>query len=659
MDSKTSVEVTYILWKLPCNQELSGESPPPDRPMRRFSDPPRRLQFGVFEADLRLGELTKAGKRVRLQEQPFRVLALLLEHPGELVTRADIHNTLWPQTIVDFDHGLNKAVSKIRDALGDSSENPRFIETIPGRGYRFLADVTAVGEPSGGDPVADDVKLAGGAPAARPSQRSAWAWTSLALLVIAAAAAAWFRLSPATKVHSLVVLPFQNLSNDTSQEFFADGMTDELITDLGQVSALRVISRTSAMSYKSTRKPLAAIARELNVEAVVEGSVLRVGDSVRITAQLIRVPADEHIWAHSYEGDIRETLALQRDVAGAIVQQIGTTLTQPELRALESSRPVVPEAYEAYLKGRYFWNKRTRDGLNKSIEQFDRAIEMDPSYAPAWSGLADAYALSGDWEYGILSPQDAAAKSHAAAVKAVSLDNNLAQAHTSLALSLDLYGWEWDAAQKEYQRALQLNPGYATAHQWYAWHLLVTGHTPDGLQELRTAYSQDPLSMIISADLADALCIAHRLDESVRQGQRTLEFDPNFALGHYQLGQAYEQKKLHSEAITEFAKAIAIGGHSDAFDANLAFALAASGRAQEANTILADMLARNEQNPSAQSNIALIYVGLGNRDQALAWLDKAYESRFNPSILLRPAFDSLRPDARFQDLRRRIGLPSQ
>jgi len=638
-----------------------------------------RVRFGVFEADLRLGQLTKSGKRVRLQEQPFRVLALLLERPGELVTRAELHSKLWPQTIVDFDHGVNKAVSKIRDALGDSAENPRYVETIPGRGYRFLADVSPVEAPA---PASGAPASASGAPApptaaptpdtpansipplaAAPSpqvrpRRVWWVTAGLALLLVVAIAIILTQSASPPRLHSLVVLPFQNLSNDASQEFFADGMTDELITHLGQISALRVISRTSAMSYKATPKSLTDIARELNVEAVVEGSVLRAGDRVRITAQLIRVPADEHIWAHSYEGDIRDTLSLQRDVASAIVQQIGTTLTQPEMRALSSSRPVVPEAYEAYLKGRYFWNKRTRDGLNKSIEQFDYAIEMDPTYSPAYSGLADAYALSGDWEYGILSPQDASAKSQAAASKAVSLDDSSAQAHTSLALSLDLYGWDWDAAEKEYERALQLNPGYATAHQWYAWHLLVTGRTNEGLVELRTAYSLDPLSLIISADLADALCIAHRLDESVKQSQRTLEFDPNFALGHYQLGQAYEQQAQHERAIAEFEKAIASGGHADSFDANLAYSLAVSGHEQEANTILANMLARNEHNPAAQSNIALIYVGLGDPDQALAWLGKAYESRFNPSILLRPTFDSLRSDARFQALRRRMGLPA-
>jgi TolB-like protein/DNA-binding winged helix-turn-helix (wHTH) protein len=290
--------------------------------MQSFSGPPAQLRFGVFEADLRLGELTRSGKRVRLQEQPFRVLVMLLERPGELVTRTELHNQLWPQTIVDFDHGLNKAVSKIRDALGDSPDSPRFIETIPGRGYRFLADVTPVGAPPPPVPVpavpAASVAVppsapmasappAGSSPSATPSRGSRrWIWSGVALALVVAIAVVSRRSHFPSTPHSLVVLPFQNLSNDASQEFFADGMTDELITHLGQVSALRVISRTSAMSYKATTKSLADISHELSVEAVVEGSVLRVGDRVRITAQLIRVPEDEHIWAHSYEGEIRD-----------------------------------------------------------------------------------------------------------------------------------------------------------------------------------------------------------------------------------------------------------------------------------------------------------------------------------------------------------------
>jgi tetratricopeptide (TPR) repeat protein len=410
------------------------------------------------------------------------------------------------------------------------------------------------------------------------------------------------------------------------------------------------------MTYKNARKPLADIARELNVEAVVEGSVLRSGERVRITAQLIQAPADKHIWAKSYEGDIRDTLSLQGRVAHDIAEQIQATLNREEQATFEKSGPVNPEAYEAYLKGRYFWNKRTRDSLKKAIEYFSEAIETDPTYAEAYSGLADAYALSGDWEYGVLRPRDAFPLARAAATEALALDKSLGEAHTSLAFALDLYGWEWEAADKEYQLAIKLKPSYATAHHWYAWHLMVTGRTSEGILELRKAESLDPLSLIISADLADALCIAHRYDESVQQSKKTLELDPNFAVGHYELGQALEQKDMHAEAIAEFQKAIELSGHSGAIDSNLAYSYAVSGRRDEALRIVSDL--ETQQNASADANIALIYVGLGDQDQAMIWLNKAYEARFNPSILLRPAFDSLRSNARFVDFRRRIGLPN-
>jgi TolB-like protein/DNA-binding winged helix-turn-helix (wHTH) protein/Flp pilus assembly protein TadD len=642
-------------------------SPGKSRPaMQQTSAPSTRLRFGVFEADMRVGELTRRGKRITLQDQPFQVLAMLLAKPGQLVTREELRSKLWPQTIVDFDHGVNKAISKIRDALGDSADSPRFVETIAGRGYRFLADVSVI--PDGPEPPQQPSDVAPvPVPLAAPTlvqympRRAAW---SLGLLLVVAAAAgiAWFihsRQTLSPTLSSLAVLPFQNLSNDASQEYFADGMTDELITHLGQISALRVISRTSAMSYKGAHKALAEIARELNVSAVVEGSVLRVGDQVRITAQLIRVPADEHIWAHRYEGNIRDTLSLQSDVAQDIVQHIGATLTRQEQKALVASKPVNPQAYEAYLKGRYFWNQRTTDGLKKSIELFSHSVEWDPEYAQAYSGLADAYALSGDWEYGVLSPAEAFEKSRAAATKALALDDSLAQAHTSLAFAYDLYGWDWNAAEREYRRAIQLNPGYATAHEWYAWHLLVTGRNREGLFELRMAESLDPLSLIISADLADALCIAHRYDESVKQSTKTLEMDPRFALGHYQLGQAYVQKHLYTEAIAEFNEAIELAGHNAAFDSNLAYAFAATGRSNEAQSIANSMQARNDQNPSAPANLALIYVGLGQPDVAMSWLNKAFAARFNPSILIRPTFDPLRSDARFQELRQRIGLPKE
>ena len=633
----------------------------------RANEQDKRLRFGVFEADIRCGELAKRGRRVRLQEQPFQLLAMLLERPGELLTREELSSKLWPNTIVDFDHGLNKAVAKIREALGDSAENPRFIETVARRGYRFLADVTVTGH---GQPQivaqvsspGSGTSLPGLAEAGTSPRRPTRAWRllglGLGLLLVAVLSWSLYPRSPsAPAIRSLAVLPLENLSGDPSQDYFAQGMTDELITRLAQISALRVISRTSVMAYRGVRKSLPEIARELNVEAVVAGSVLLSGERVRITAQLVQVPTDAPMWAQSYEEDLQDTLALQGKVARDIAEQIRVALNVQERSALEKSKAVNPEAYEAYLKGRYFWNKRTGDGLTRAIEYFNQAIEKEPIYAEAYSGLADSYALLGDWEYGVLSPQDAFLKARAAATKALALDESLADAHTSLAFALDLYGWDWEAAETEYKRAIKLNPGYATAHHWYAWHLMVMGRNSEGISELRKAQSLDPLSLIISADLADALCIAHLYDEAVQQGRKTLEMEPNFAVAHYELGQAFEQKHMHDEAIAEFQRAIALSGHSGAFDSNLAYVYAVSGRKDEAIKIVKDLEARHDQNPVADANVALIYVGLGDHEQAMIWLNNAYEARFNPSVLLRPAFDTLRSDARFQDLLRRIGLP--
>ena len=629
--------------------------------------PFRRFRFGVFEADLRTGELTKLGKRVRLQEQPFQLLAILLERPGELVIREEICERLWPKTIVDFDHGLNKSISKVREALGDSAENPRFIETVASRGYRFLADVANV---HSGLPASDAGDLASPLAVPRPSDVGmsstrrprvfGWGLFGVGVTLALAVSLSWIFYSwkyPSYKIRSLAVLPLENLSSDASQDYFVDGMTDELTTRLGQISTIRVISRTSAMAYGSVRKPLAEIARELNVDAVVEGSVLRSGERVRIDAQLIEASADKQIWSKSYEGELRDTLAVQSRVARDIAERIRATLSRQEKAALEKSRAVNPEAYEAYLKGRYFWNKRTGAGLSTAIQYFNHAIEVDPTYPEAYSGLADSYALSGDWEYGVLPPQDAFRKAKAAATKALALDDSLAEAHTSLAFALDLYGWDWGTAEKEYQLAIKLNPGYATAHLWYAWHLILMGENSEGLLELRSAENLDPLSLIISADMADALCIAHSFDEAVQQSEKTLQMDPNFAIGHYELGQVLGQKHMYNEAIAEFQRAIEISGHSSAFDSNLAYVYAVSGRKDEAIKIVEDLEAKRDQNPSAEANIALIYVGLGDMDQALVWLNKGYEARFNPSILLRPAFDPLRSNDQFKDLLHRVGLP--
>jgi tetratricopeptide (TPR) repeat protein len=363
------------------------------------------------------------------------------------------------------------------------------------------------------------------------------------------------------------------------------------------------------------------------------------------------------LWAQSYEGDVRDSLALQSKVAQAVAGQIAATLSVEEQLALGNSKAVNPQAYEAYLKGRYYWNKRTADGLTKAIAYFRQAIAADPTDAKAYSGLADSYALAGDWEYGLLPPQEAFSESKSAATKALALDGNLSEAHTSLAFALDLYGWDWDAAEKEFKRAIELNPSYATAHQWYAWHLLERGHNDEGLFELRRAEKLDPLSLIISVDIADALCIALLYDESIQQSNKALEMDPGFSHAHFELGQALVQKGRHEEAIAEFQKAIELSGHLAVFDSNLAYVYAVSGRQKVAREIARDLEARHDQNPAADANIALIYVGLGDHDAAMSWLNKAYDARFNPSILLRPAFDGIRADSRFKELRRRVGLP--
>jgi TolB-like protein/DNA-binding winged helix-turn-helix (wHTH) protein/Tfp pilus assembly protein PilF len=632
------------------------------------------LRFGVFELDLRAGELRKHGLRVRLQEQPFRVLAILLEHSGEVVTREELQKQLWPaDTFVDFDHGLNKAINKIRDALGDSAESPRFVETVARRGYRFLAEVKDAGTAPARGPAeiesqphiaadASDRPDLPGEPSSLDRLLPAFAWkiSLLALLLLSAALAIWKLHSwnrPSPAIRSLAVLPFESLSSDASQDYFADGMTDELISDLGQISALRVISRTSVMSYKHARKPLPEIARELNVDAVVEGTVLRSGDQVRITAQLIEASADKHLWSQSYEGELRDTLALQNKVATAIADQIRINLSPREQAALRAVKIVSPEAYESYLKGRYFWNKRTADGLKVALAYFNQAIDEDPKYAQAYSGLADTYGLLGDWQYAAMTAKEALPKAKSAAIKALELDPVLGEAHNSLAFCLDGYDWDWEAADKEFRRAIELNPGYANAHHWYAWHLSLKGRYDEAIAEMRRAESLDPLSLIINADLAEILLLAHFYDESIQQSRKTIEMDPNFALAHHQLGQAYLQKQMYDAAIAELQKAVQLSGGSPTSTASLARAFVLSGKRSEAVTLLSELKKRSSPGYSYASEIAVIYAALGDKDQAMIWLEKGYEERFNPGVLLRPGLDPLRSDPRFQDLVRRIGVP--
>jgi serine/threonine-protein kinase len=464
---------------------------------------------------------------------------------------------------------------------------------------------------------------------------------------------------PLPRIESLAVLPLENLSHDPEQEYFADGMTEALIAELGQIASLRVISRTSVMRFKGARPQggLQEIARQLDVDAVIEGSVLRAGDRVRITAQLIGVVPERHLWARNYERDLRDVLALQAEVAQAIASEIKIKLTPQEQARLARARPVSPEAHEAYLKGRYYWNLRTEQGLKKSLDYFQQAIEKDPGYALAYVGLADSYDVLTTW--GLMAPREAYPRVKAAALKALGMDENLAEAHASLGDAREEYDWDWVGAEKEYNRAIELNPGYARAHQGYAEHLSEMGRHNEAIAEIKRAQELDPLSLIINAIVGDIFFHARRYDEAIAQCQRTLELNAGFHPAHLYLGWAYEQKKLYDEAISEYRKAIALEPGSPTVATDLAGGYAAAGRRTEALKIISNLQELSKQRYVPSYGIAQVYTALGDFGQAFAWLEKAYEEHPYELLYLKvdPRNDPLRSDPRFQDLLRRMNFP--
>jgi len=485
-----------------------------------------------------------------------------------------------------------------------------------------------------------------------------------AVLIVAALALAprvggWNRiLRRPSEIDSLAVLPLQNLSRDPDQEYFADGMTDELITDLAKAGALRVISRTSIMHYKGLRKPLAEIARELNVAAVVEGTVQRVGERVRITAQLIQVKPEKHLWAETYERDLRDVLLLQESVAHDISIQIRIKLTPQEQAGLLKARPIDPEAHEAYLKGMYFWNKRTAPSLEKSIGYFNQALLKDPKYALAYVGLADAYNSMGS--YGHIAPSEAFPKSHAAALKALALDDTLAEAHASIGYYKKMYEWDEPGADREFRRAIQLSPGYAFAHVWRGEALAILRRYTEALAELDRACALDPTSLLISDQRGFVLYMARRYDDAIEQIRKTIALEPRFAHAHCWLGKAYLQKGRLPEGLAELQEAAALpGGDTQLFAPWVGYAYALAGKRAEAYKVVETTKARDADEPYLALGIAVIYSGLRQKDQALAWLEKACQERdpMFPVIIEEPAFDFLRSDAHFRDLVRRSALP--
>ena len=621
---------------------------------------PRSICFGPFELDVVAGEVRKAGILIKLQPQPFRLLLLLAERAGTLVNREEIRQCLWSEsTFVDFEHGINFSINQIRGALADDAEKPRYIETLPRRGYRFLASVSGI---------EGDTRGYRNGEVGSGMRRSRW---TVALVSFAVIAAALFvlnvfrvrdRILGSTRIppiQSLAVLPLTNLSGDPDQEYFSDGLTDTLITDLAQMGSVKVISRTSIMRYKKTDKSLPEIARELNVGGIIEGTVQRSGDRVRITAQLIEGATDKHLWAKSYERAVKDVLALQDEVARDVANEIKVKLTPQEQARLTRARPVNPEAHELYLRGRFHWNKRSPEGVRKSIEYFEQAIEKDPDNALAYSALADSYNVISS--YNLLAPNEAFPKAKEAATKAVQLDDSLAEAHTSLAVVKAAYEWEWSGAEREYKRAIELNPGYATAHYWYAFSVLTRlGRFEEAIAEMNRALEFDPFSLIINTNLGWIFYYAHRYDDALEQCRKVLDLDSNFASAHLRMVQAYEQKGMFDDAIAETEKLIPLRREDQPEDIRaLRKAYRTSGAKGYWRQRLGSVQQQMKHHYVSPAFVASIYASLGEKDEAFLWLEHAYAERDNWLSFLKvdPRFDTLRSDPRFQDLQRRIGLP--
>jgi len=632
------------------------------------------IRFGVFDVDLHTGQLHKAGVRVKLQEQPFQILAALLEHPGAVVTRAELRQRLWPaDTFVDFDLSLNGALKKLRFALGDDATNPLFIETIPRRGYRFIASVTSVprdfvkkSEPV---PVILAVKAAGdrnifALPKQLLDSRTAkiCAVALAVSLFVFASTQVWRFHSPSkiadrVKVRSLAVLPLENLSADPLQDYFADGMTDELITRLGQISSLRVISRTSVMQYKGSRKPLPQIARELNVDAVIEGTVVRSSGQVRIAAQLIQASTDKHLWSQSYQRDLKDVLGLQHEIASAIAKQIRMTLTPGEQIRAGIKQPVNFEVYESYWRGEYFLNRATPDSLHKAADYFRQAIEKDPSYPPAYIELAAVYQILG--EMGAIPPKVAFPKAKLLIAKALELDPQFASAHAALGWNLLDYDYDFAGAGAELQRAVELNPNGADGHLGLGVYYTAMGRLQESVQEVQRARELSPLDWIINTGLCDALYAARRYEEALAQCKANLDLDPSSPIPHRQLGAIYVAKGMNSEAASEFLRADELGGASPAMIAALKAGARDSGLPGFWTAWLQFKRVRIAAGKEEPMGLASVYCFVGDTDKALIWLEKAFKARRSAIVFLGvlPAFDSLRSDPRFVSLLRRIGLP--
>ncbi len=625
----------------------------------------RLLSFDVFELDIRTSELRKRGVKLRLQGQPLQVLAILLQRAGDVVTREELRAQIWTaDTFVDFDHSLHNAIARIREVLGDSSETPRYIETLPRRGYRFIAQVEEAGSQAPGPSAPSTPADEAPARVRRTKSRLVVSLTVLTPLITGLAIwlvlTVWRWPSATPPLRSIAVLPLDNLSGDPSQDYFVDGMTDELTTDLAKVGSLRVTSRTSVMRYKGTKKGLPEIARELNVEGIVEGSVMRSGNRVRITAQLIHAPTDRHLWAETYERDLGDGLRLQSEVAQAIAQQVRAQLTPQQQAQLRSAPAVNPEAYEAYLRGRYYLSNHftMAQPLNLAKSYFEESVRKDPGFALAYSGLADSYVYLAFFRQGQLSPDRAYRSAKEALGKALELDDSIGEAHDTLGLLSWRFEWDWAAAEREFNRAIALAPSYSCAHEDRSIFLSFTGRRAEALAEVAKSNELDPGPSSAMAE-SGAYYQLRDYKSLVEASRRAVVSNPNEWVEHNNLGVGYEGTGKLLEAISEYQKAIEMSNGDQDATASLAHAYAAIGRRAEAEKILRDLKQKSKSVYVSPYVIATIYAGLGDNDRAFEFLEKAYQERsleISWHIKADLRIDNLRSDPRFQNLLRRVGL---
>jgi len=615
-------------------------------------------RFDRYEVDAVRGELRKSGIRIRLERKPWLLLLALLDRPGDLVTRAELQKALWPDgTFVDFEHGLNVAVKKLRAALCDSSENPRYIETVAGEGYRFVAAVEHV--PAAGplpDQTAESVLPQPAAELVAPVPAEAavwlpagWRWAGVAVAVLVVLLSVVLLKNSAVRRHNpphsgkvmLVVLPFQNLSGDAAQEHLSDGMTEELSAQLGKLEPdrLGVIGRTSAMTYKNSHVTISEIGKQLGVDYVLEGSVRRDGNRLRVTAQLIDTSNQAHVWSESYDQDMRDLLQLEADIAGNIAREVGVSIALAR-STTPTARIPNQQAHEAYLLGRYYWNRRAAGDWKAAEEHFRRAIELDPNYALAHAGLAECR----------IRKEEA----NAAALRAVELDPSSAEARIALGW-VELYrNLDLNPGGRAFLAAVQLDPNYASAHHSYGEYLTMVGRFEEAIAEKRQAVMLDPLSGRSRGSLAVLLSLAGQDDAALQEIKKVLELRPDFPMAHANLGEIHLRKGRYNEAIQELQLYARSG--EDPISAYLGYAYAKSGRRKEAQRVLAELLRTKEDN----LDIARVEIGLGHKDKALTWLERGVAAHVDDDLLflkVDPLYDPVRADPRFEALLSRMNFP--